>query len=436
MYGSPVSKDLNLPVQPPMTSSGLLRYRSAPSTLLGEVCEDFLNPVPRAGSPDPAADNAFSRFLADHQIRDKPPAPPPQQAPAVSHFPDTAAAMAASHHQQQQQMMFHSQHQHQQQQQMAAVESGLYRTVSSGMEAPTAAGAAGASSLIRQSSSPAGFLNHLNMDNGYGGMLRAGMGVGAFRNGATAAAAADSPSGAGRLKGQLSFSSRQGSLMSQISEMGSEELGGSSPEGAGGGGRGFIPGYPMSSGWEDTSSLMSESLSGSRDETPPGLVGARPERPDAAVQLAQDIVGDGGAREVPPVRGRRALQDPRQARMRHAPTQHRRAGEEDKDQRANQEAPGARAQHGQANQHFRHAGFCRRLHQGSPEAGQGAEREPRQLHLLGEQEPAVLRLKAPGARPQLTPCKTPGGLRRRDHLDFGIEGVVIQYRSSNLSGFE
>ncbi|KAG2584911.1 transcription factor bHLH130-like isoform X2 [Panicum virgatum] len=275
MYGSPVSKDLNLPVQPPMTSSGLQRYRSAPSTLLGEVCEDFLQPGPRAGSPDPGADNVFSRFLADHQIRDKPPAPAPH-APAAAHFPDTAA-MASQHQnqqqQQQQQMMFHSQ-----QQQMATVESGLYRTVSSGMEAPTAA-VAGASSLIRQSSSPAGFLNHLNMDNGYGGMLRAGgMGVG-FRNGAaSAAAAADSPSGGGgggRLKGQLSFSSRQGSLMSQISEMGSEELGGSSPEGAGGG-RGYIPGYPMSSGWEDSSSLMSESLSGMkrpRDSSEPGQSG-------------------------------------------------------------------------------------------------------------------------------------------------------------------
>jgi len=162
MYGSPVSKDLNLPVQPPMTSSGLLRYRSAPSTLLGEVCEDFLQPGPRAGSPDPCADNVFSRFLADHQIRDKPPAPAPH-APAAAHFPDTAA-MASQ--QQQQQMMFHSQQQQQQQQQMATVESGLYRTVSSGMEAPTAA-VAGASSLIRQSSSPAGFLNHLNMDNGW-----------------------------------------------------------------------------------------------------------------------------------------------------------------------------------------------------------------------------------------------------------------------------
>ncbi|XP_062192089.1 transcription factor bHLH130-like [Phragmites australis] len=259
MNGSPVSKDLNLPVQPPMISSGLLRYRSAPSTLLGEVCEDFLPTGPNATSPDAGAD-VFSRFLADHQIRDKPPAPAPAPpAPAAAHFPNEAA-MAS---QQQQQMMFHSH----QQQQMAAVGSGLYRTVSSGMEAATAAGA---SSLIRQSSSPAGFLNHLNMDNGYGGMLRAGMGVG-FRNGSSAAAA-DSPA---RLKGQLSFSSRQGSLMSQISEMGSEELGGSSSEAAGGG-RGYIPGYPMGSGWEDSSSLMSENLSGvkrPRDSSEPGQNG-------------------------------------------------------------------------------------------------------------------------------------------------------------------
>lgn len=106
-------------------------------------------------------------------------------------------------------------------------------------------------------------------------MLRAGMGVG-FRNGSSAAAA-DSPAAAGgsRLKGQLSFSSRQGSLMSQISEMESEELGGSSPEGAGGG-RGFIPGYPMGSGWEDSSSLMTDSMSSGmkrpRESSEPGQV--------------------------------------------------------------------------------------------------------------------------------------------------------------------
>uniref|UniRef100_A0A0D9X9K5 BHLH domain-containing protein n=1 Tax=Leersia perrieri TaxID=77586 RepID=A0A0D9X9K5_9ORYZ len=261
MYGSPVSKDLNLPVQPPpMSSSGLLRYRSAPSSVLGEFCDDFLPaaappppPQPRAASPD-AADNVFSRFLADHQIRDdKSPAPaPPPSAAAAAHFSDDPTSMAS---------MF--QHHHQQQQMVASVE-GLYRTVSStGIDA--AGAGSGVGGLIRQSSSPAGFLNHLSMDNGYGSMLRAGMaaggvGGGGFRNGASAAAA-DSP---GRLKGQLSFSSRQGSLMSQISEMGSEELGGSSPEGAGGsgGGRGYLSGYPMSSGWEDSSQLMSDNISG------------------------------------------------------------------------------------------------------------------------------------------------------------------------------
>jgi hypothetical protein len=84
-------------------------------------------------------------------------------------------------------------------------------------------------------------------------MLRAGMAGGGFRtNGGVSDA---------RLKGQLSFSSRQGSVMSQISEVGSEELdGGSSPEAAGsnasGAPRGYsgIPGYPMggsSGAWTD-----------------------------------------------------------------------------------------------------------------------------------------------------------------------------------------
>jgi hypothetical protein len=63
--------------------------------------------------------------------------------------------------------------------------------------------------------------------------------------------------------------------MSQISEMGSEDLGESSPE-ATGGGRGYIPGYPMSSGGWEESSLMSENLSGMkrpRDSSEPGQNG-------------------------------------------------------------------------------------------------------------------------------------------------------------------
>ncbi|PUZ72447.1 hypothetical protein GQ55_2G395200 [Panicum hallii var. hallii] len=264
MYGSPVSKDLNLPVQPPMASSGLLRYRSAPSTVLGELCEDFLPAGARAASPDAGADNVFARFLADHHIRDDKPAPAP--APAAGHFA-SEADMAS----QQQQMMFHSQHQ----QEMVGAKSGLYRTVSSGMETASAAGAGvGSSNLTRQSSSPAGFLDHLNMENGYGAMLRAGMSMG-FRDGSSAATADSLAGGNSRLKGQFSFSSRQGSLMSQISEMDSEEVGGSSPEAAAGG-RGYIPGYTMSSGWEDSSTLMSENLSGMkrpRDSLEPGQNG-------------------------------------------------------------------------------------------------------------------------------------------------------------------
>ncbi|KAL5658545.1 hypothetical protein ACJX0J_031708, partial [Zea mays] len=115
-----------------------------------------------------------------------------------------------------------------------------------------------------------------------------------------------------------------------------------------------------------------------RREAPPRLRPRAAAAAGAAAQPAQrkeqgrqgGLGGDGGDREVPPVPGRRPLQDPRQARVRHPPAQHRRAGEEDEDQRADTEAAGARAQHGKANQHCRHAGSGRGLHQGSSEAGQ------------------------------------------------------------------
>ncbi|KAG8049794.1 hypothetical protein GUJ93_ZPchr0009g1815 [Zizania palustris] len=270
MYGSPVSKDLKVPAQQrpavgsvrtsssqQMSSPGLLRYRSAPSTLLGEGCGDF-----RPASPDHAADAVLTRFLVGQQpeMRDK---PPRLSAAVANHFvPEDAASMAS----QQQQLMYQSQQQQQQQQQqqMAAME-GLYRSVSSGGTESTAGAG---NSPLRQSSSPAGFLNHLAMDNGYGNMLRAGMGGavgGGFRNG-----------GETRLKGQLSFSSRQGSVMSQILEVGSEELNGSSPEAGSNGaasrryGSG-IPGYPMgSSGWDEPSpkSLLPSSLQSGSTKRP------------------------------------------------------------------------------------------------------------------------------------------------------------------------
>uniref|UniRef100_A0A453L3W7 BHLH domain-containing protein n=1 Tax=Aegilops tauschii subsp. strangulata TaxID=200361 RepID=A0A453L3W7_AEGTS len=67
----------------------------------------------------------------------------------------------------------------------------------------------------------------------------------------------------------------------------------------------------------------------------------------AGRQQAFAVAGDCGHREVPPVPGLGAVQDPRQARLRHPPPQHRRTGEEDEDQRADTEAAGARSQHGE-----------------------------------------------------------------------------------------
>ncbi|PAN13075.1 hypothetical protein PAHAL_2G312600 [Panicum hallii] len=305
MYGSPVPKDLNLPAAQPqptrtppppppqMSSPGLLRYRSAPSTLLGEVMcgdQDFSGAAAAAGAaghcPEHvAADNVLARFLAGHhaEIPDCKPTCPT----AAAHFMEDAASMAAS----QQQLMYQSQ------QQMSAME-GLYRNVSSGGTEHGAAAGAGGSSLLRQSSSPAGFLNHLNMDSGYGNMLRAGM-AGGFRNGVVSDA---------RLKGQLSFSSRQGSVMSQISEVGSEELdGGSSPEAAGNNGaaRGYsgIPGYPMggsSGSWTDEQSPTSSGAKRPRDSGPAPQNGQRqqPLAPQLSLPGGSNGVGKQSSAEM------------------------------------------------------------------------------------------------------------------------------------------
>jgi hypothetical protein len=154
MYGSAVSKDLNLPaVQPQMSSPGLLlRYRSAPiNNLFGE---DFHAAEGGAAGHYHAADAALARFLAgshDDNVDCKPPRP---TAPA--HFLHDAASMDSQH-----QLMYQSPPP---QQQMGSQMEGHYRNLSSGDSEHDAVGSG--NSLVRQSSSPAGFLNHLNMDNG------------------------------------------------------------------------------------------------------------------------------------------------------------------------------------------------------------------------------------------------------------------------------
>ncbi|KAJ6828954.1 putative transcription factor bHLH130 [Iris pallida] len=240
MYGSPPSNDLSRPFPPPyghrqlkeetelhsrwshqqqqqQMSSGLLRYRSAPSSLFGEACEDFLS----ASTSCLEAETLFERLLS-HDPRDKPPLPTPplQQQVAVPAVEKNAAVETAA---------FSS---------AAAVSQMIYQQQQIANNLVTSMGMdedqiKNGSSLIRQSSSPAGLFSHLNVENGYGVMR----GIGGFRNG---------NEGATRLRSQLSFSSRQSSaaaaMMSQISEEAENEP---------------MEGYPVGS-WPEESSLLSD----------------------------------------------------------------------------------------------------------------------------------------------------------------------------------
>lgn len=212
MFGSPLpaaAKDLNVPYptaaapfnhrkeesdilhghQQQQMSSGLLRYRSAPSSLFGELCEDFLTVRPSSLETE----TMFARFLAPDprdEIQDKPaPAACGQRGPHFAQPRPPAATSATMEHggaeelagQQSagfsaSQLLYHSQQQQQQQLPSPSPVESSYRVVSSmAMEAEqmkTAAGTAvgggggNCSNLIRHSSSPAGLFSHLHVDDG------------------------------------------------------------------------------------------------------------------------------------------------------------------------------------------------------------------------------------------------------------------------------
>ncbi|KAJ8477974.1 hypothetical protein OPV22_021701 [Ensete ventricosum] len=267
MYRSPslpVSKDLNLPYpsaapfdghrkqesssninpydghhhqeeeeqQQQQMSSGLLRYRSAPSSMIGQLCDDFL--------PERTSclenETLFARLLApDLQIRDKLPgsgggggAAISQRSPQFTPPHPPPAAFSS-------QIMFH------QQQKQQHVSSMAMET-----EQIKNGDADSSSTLPRHNSSPGGLFSHLSVEDGYP-VLR---GVAGFRN----------EDEADRLRNQISFSSRQNSMMSQISEV----IGGSSPEESSGG-RCYVPGFPTNT-W-DTSSLFSGRDDGGKTTT-------------------------------------------------------------------------------------------------------------------------------------------------------------------------
>ncbi|KAG9450685.1 hypothetical protein H6P81_010650 [Aristolochia fimbriata] len=237
----------------------LMRFRSAPSSLLAdfveEGCKDF---VPRSSSPE--TDAMIERFISNsaspdlHEITDKPLA-----NQRSSQFIEAELTQQNGFHQTATHMIYpppaplppHS----------PGMDNSFRGMNSMAMETTPVKGSGNSSNLIRHSSSPAGLFS--NVMDGYGVMR----GVPHYRGGSGANANADVPTPPSRLKNQLNFSSRQGSapgLLSQISELGAENLGPNSEDGNQGsgnnGGRCYMPSFPMSS-WDDTS-LVSENFTG------------------------------------------------------------------------------------------------------------------------------------------------------------------------------
>ncbi|KAF5206684.1 Transcription factor bhlh [Thalictrum thalictroides] len=120
-------------------------------------------------------------------------------------------------------------------------------------------GGGGSSSLIRHSSSPAGFFNHLVVDNGF----TVSRGIGNYNS---QAGTSGHGTANARLASQLSFT-RQDSL-SQISEV-SESIGdgSSSDDGVRNAGQAYVSGrYPMGS-WDDGNTIMFSQPSNKRAKT-------------------------------------------------------------------------------------------------------------------------------------------------------------------------
>ncbi|GFZ20660.1 basic helix-loop-helix (bHLH) DNA-binding superfamily protein [Actinidia rufa] len=284
--------------QQPM-SSGLMRYRSAPSSYFaslinsggvggGENCDDFLHP--RHSSPE--TERFFSKFLSGVGTEDsshslsvvrKNSSPnealQPQFAESRMHTTDIY-----QHHEHQQNSNYSSSSQTiYQSQSQSSLPNHNSATSNSEMDKPysmvsstpmdslnqmkMSSGGGGNSNLIRQSSSPAGFFSHINMDNefenkaevikrlaGYGGMR--GMGNFGGGSGTNAEASFPSPS---RLKSQMDFSSGKPSSsdrMTPILENRSKNTEIRDPEDGGSreghrNDRGYITGFPIGS-WDDS----------------------------------------------------------------------------------------------------------------------------------------------------------------------------------------
>ncbi|KAL2238633.1 UNVERIFIED_CONTAM: Transcription factor [Sesamum indicum] len=267
-----------------MGSAGLTRYRSAPSSYFASFLDtptadggfgaDHLEQLfnPRASSPE--TQRIFSRFMNGTADTIQENSFSNMTLPSKSQLNSQFFPPRSKESDPQQQL------QRQQSNDYSSASQIVYQTHNSGAANSAAmqnsynrpfdsfssmkvegGGAVGGSSLVRHSSSPAGLLANISIENEFGSVR----GIGNFGGGNSANAEA-SFSSASRFKNQMEFSSRLSSsrLMDPISEIGNNGIGENSrgpgpldddPSNDGD----YIPGFTSNS-WDDSSVLSDNFL--------------------------------------------------------------------------------------------------------------------------------------------------------------------------------
>ncbi|PSS26455.1 Transcription factor bHLH130 like [Actinidia chinensis var. chinensis] len=228
-----MNSDLYQPQQQPQhnnNSSGLMRYRSAPSSFFASLvdggsdgCEGFLSPQ----SSSPQSESMFATLMPSNGDSDSHdlqfPMTMKHETPEENQYSASASIYGTS------------------------IDLGNH---TNSVEQGKMMSGGNCSNLMRQRSSPAGFFSDLTAENGFGDMRD----VGSFKlgNGTNGKA---SPSN--RLNGFINFSSGPSScsrFMPQIAENGNEFIEASSPENrhlSNGSNRNFLPSFQNDS-WNDS----------------------------------------------------------------------------------------------------------------------------------------------------------------------------------------
>lgn len=266
--------DSNLIRQQQQMNSGLLRYRSAPSSLFANFIDgedDFIAAaVAQHRSSSPEAESMFARFMGscDSEIGDK-------SVSVKAENRNSSQYMGVLEDHGSEQMMYHTPPPPppppQSMSNLASnVDENVYRVASNSMgldQQPSpmkmGAGSTGnASNLTRHSSSPAGLFANLNVENGYAVMR----GIGSFRSGNNTSS--EVMASTSRMKNQANFSSGPPSssgLMSPISEIGGDSIDTSTANGGSlGNTNQYGSNFPVSS-WDDSAMENFGSLKRFRD---------------------------------------------------------------------------------------------------------------------------------------------------------------------------